>query len=153
MVQNYSYSCSYMCMCQGVTKFNCSLVVFVLLLQAQTYWTKWDKAGEICLWCVWVYRVSSNQCKCDLHILKLQCVNLYLLHIKSSQPLILILQSQYSGFRKFAVLEVAREDEFSPLKNGKGSPTDSPDTALRDLLNLHYNYIVKAGGKFEDSAE
>lgn len=55
--------------------------------------------------------------------------------------------------RKFAVLEVAREDEFSPLKNGKGSPTDSPDTALRDLLNLHYNYIVKAGGKFEDSAE
>lgn len=54
---------------------------------------------------------------------------------------------------KFAVLEVAREDEFSPLKNGKGSPTDSPDTALRDLLNLHYNYIVKAGGKFEDSAE
>ena len=68
-------------------------------------------------------------------------------------PALLILQSQYSGFRKFAVLEVAREDEFSPLKNGKGSPTDSPDTALRDLLNLHYNYIVKAGGKFEGSAE
>ena len=59
-----------------------------------------------------------------------------------------------SGFRKFAVLEVAREDEFSPLKNGKGqSKTDSPETAQRDLLNLHYNYIVKAGGKFEDNAE
>ena len=64
-----------------------------------------------------------------------------------------IFQSQYSDFKKFAVLEVAREDEFSPLKNGKGLPTDSPETAQRDLLNLHYNYIVKAGGKFEDNAE
>ena len=58
-----------------------------------------------------------------------------------------------SGFRKFAVLEVPREEEFSALKNGKGSPTDSPETAQRDLLNLHYNYIVKAGGKFEDNTE
>lgn len=46
------------------------------------------------------------------------------------------------------VLEVAREDEFSPLKNAKGSPSESPETARRDLMNLHYRYIVKAGGKF-----
>ena len=58
-----------------------------------------------------------------------------------------------SGFRQFAVLEVAREDEFSPLKNAKGSATDSPDTAQRDLFNLHYNYILSAGGKFIDSDE
>ena len=50
--------------------------------------------------------------------------------------------------RKLAVLEVAREDEFSPLKNAKGSPSESPETARRDLMNLHYRYIVKAGGKF-----
>lgn len=52
--------------------------------------------------------------------------------------------------RKLAVLEVARDEEFSPLKNAKGSPSDSPETAQRDLFSLHYNYIVKAGGKFID---
>lgn len=51
-----------------------------------------------------------------------------------------------SYLRQFAVLEVAREEEFSPLKNGKGM--DSPDTAKRDLFNLHCNYILRAGGKF-----
>lgn len=57
-----------------------------------------------------------------------------------------------SYLREFAVLEVAREEEFSPLKNGRGSPTDSPDTAQRDLYNLHYNYILRAGGKFIDGS-
>lgn len=57
-----------------------------------------------------------------------------------------------SCLRQFAVLEVAREEEFSPLKNGRDSPTDSPDTAQRDLYNLHYNYILRAGGKFIDGS-
>ncbi|KAL9979693.1 hypothetical protein ACROYT_G017393 [Oculina patagonica] len=54
---------------------------------------------------------------------------------------------------KFAVLEVSRREEFSALKNGKGSASDSPETAQRDLLNLHYNYVIKAGGKFVDTTE
>ena len=58
-----------------------------------------------------------------------------------------------SYFRQFAVLEVAREEEFSPLKNAPGSTSDNSDTAKRDLFNLHYNYIIKAGGNFVDSDE
>lgn len=52
---------------------------------------------------------------------------------------------------KLALLEVAREDEFSPLKNAKGSPKESPETALRDLSNLHRRYLTKAGAKFKDT--
>ncbi|KAK2551775.1 UDP-N-acetylhexosamine pyrophosphorylase [Acropora cervicornis] len=55
--------------------------------------------------------------------------------------------------QQFAVLEVAREEEFSPLKNAPGSTSDNSDTAKRDLFNLHYNYIIKAGGNFVDSDE
>ena len=53
--------------------------------------------------------------------------------------------------RNFAVLEVAREEEFSPIKNGKGSPKESPETALRDLSNLHCKYLAAAGAKFIDT--
>ena len=57
----------------------------------------------------------------------------------------------YYNYRKLAFLEVAREDEFSPLKNAKGSPMESPETALRDLSNLHHRYLTKAGAKFKDA--
>jgi UDP-N-acetylglucosamine/UDP-N-acetylgalactosamine diphosphorylase len=32
-----------------------------------------------------------------------------------------------------AVLEVAREEAFAPVKNGPGAASDSPDTALAAL--------------------
>lgn len=56
----------------------------------------------------------------------------------------------YYNYRKLALLEVAREDEFSPLKNARGSPKESPETALGDLSNLHFRYLTKAGAKFID---
>lgn len=48
--------------------------------------------------------------------------------------------------KKMVALEVNREDEFSPLKNGPGAPKDSPETCLADICRLYAKYIVKAGG-------
>lgn len=35
------------------------------------------------------------------------------------------------------VVECVREEEFAPIKNSSGSPTDSPETARDLILNLH----------------
>ncbi|PUU72176.1 nucleotide-diphospho-sugar transferase [Tuber borchii] len=45
---------------------------------------------------------------------------------------------------KFACLEVRREDEFSPLKNARGTGEDDPDTSRRDVLSQ--------GGKWAEAA-
>ncbi|OJJ83920.1 UDP-N-acetylglucosamine diphosphorylase [Aspergillus glaucus CBS 516.65] len=47
---------------------------------------------------------------------------------------------------KFASIEVRREDEFSPLKNAKGTGEDDPDTSKRDIMELGKRWIEKAGG-------
>jgi UDP-N-acetylglucosamine/UDP-N-acetylgalactosamine diphosphorylase len=47
---------------------------------------------------------------------------------------------------KFAMMEVKREDEFSPLKNAKGTGEDDPDTSKRDLLEQGKRWVEKAGG-------
>jgi len=41
------------------------------------------------------------------------------------------------------ILEVRREEEFSPVKNARGA--DSPQTARRDLVNLYGSWMEKAG--------
>ncbi len=46
--------------------------------------------------------------------------------------------------RTFAVWEVRREDEFSPLKNGSGSK-DTAATARRDLMLQHIRWLQQAG--------
>lgn len=45
--------------------------------------------------------------------------------------------------RKTCCVEVAREEEFSPVKNRDG--TDSPATARRDMCRLYQNWLRAAG--------
>lgn len=46
---------------------------------------------------------------------------------------------------KFASLEVARQDEFSPVKNGPGSGEDCPETARDDLLAEGARWLKAVG--------
>lgn len=50
--------------------------------------------------------------------------------------------------RNFAVWEVIREDEFSPLKNADGAAKDTPTTCRQDLCALHLRYAISAGANF-----
>ena len=46
---------------------------------------------------------------------------------------------------KFACMEVKRDDEFSPLKNAKGTGEDDPDTSKRDIMNQGKQWVQAAG--------
>lgn len=46
---------------------------------------------------------------------------------------------------KFACMEVRREDEFSPLKNAKGTGEDDPDTSRRDIMAQGKRWVQAAG--------
>lgn len=48
--------------------------------------------------------------------------------------------------KKFASMEVKREDEFSPLKNAKGTGEDDPDTSKKDILDQGKRWIETIGG-------
>ncbi|EEP77263.1 hypothetical protein UREG_02112 [Uncinocarpus reesii 1704] len=46
---------------------------------------------------------------------------------------------------KFAAIEVRREDEFSPLKNARGTGEDDPDTSKHDIMKQGQRWIEAAG--------
>jgi UDP-N-acetylglucosamine/UDP-N-acetylgalactosamine diphosphorylase len=54
---------------------------------------------------------------------------------------------------KFASMEIRREDEFSPLKNARGTGEDDPDTSKRDIMNQGRRWIQAAGGVVEDEGD
>lgn len=77
--------------------------------------------------------------------------------VKPSKPngmkLELFVFDVFPHTKRFAVLEVARNDEFSPLKNAPGTGSDDPDTSRRDLLAQHRRYLEKAGAKVAEGVE
>ncbi|KAI0783085.1 nucleotide-diphospho-sugar transferase [Abortiporus biennis] len=55
--------------------------------------------------------------------------------------------------KRFAVLEVERKEEFSPLKNAPGTGSDDPETSRRDLLAQHKRFLESAGAKVAEGVE
>ncbi|KZT56057.1 nucleotide-diphospho-sugar transferase [Calocera cornea HHB12733] len=55
--------------------------------------------------------------------------------------------------QKMAVLEVPRQEEFSPLKNAPGTGVDDPQTSKRDLLAQQQRWLEAAGAKVAEGAE
>lgn len=53
----------------------------------------------------------------------------------------------------FTVLEVERNQEFSPLKNAPGTGSDDPETSRRDLLAQHKHYLEKSGATVKVGVE
>ncbi|KAK3393657.1 nucleotide-diphospho-sugar transferase [Podospora didyma] len=47
--------------------------------------------------------------------------------------------------KRFACMEVRREDEFSPLKNARGTGEDDPDTSKRDIMVQGKRWVQAAG--------
>jgi UDP-N-acetylglucosamine/UDP-N-acetylgalactosamine diphosphorylase len=54
---------------------------------------------------------------------------------------------------KFACQEVRREDEFSPLKNARGTGEDDPDTSKQHIMTQGRRWIEAAGGVVEDEGD
>eukprot|EP00195_Chlamydomonas_chlamydogama_P005792 CAMPEP_0202904818 /NCGR_PEP_ID=MMETSP1392-20130828/31237_1 /ASSEMBLY_ACC=CAM_ASM_000868 /TAXON_ID=225041 /ORGANISM="Chlamydomonas chlamydogama, Strain SAG 11-48b" /LENGTH=471 /DNA_ID=CAMNT_0049592643 /DNA_START=73 /DNA_END=1488 /DNA_ORIENTATION=- len=46
---------------------------------------------------------------------------------------------------RVVLVEVAREEQFAPVKNAPGSATDSPDTAKAAVMKLHSTWVKAAG--------
>jgi UDP-N-acetylglucosamine/UDP-N-acetylgalactosamine diphosphorylase len=47
---------------------------------------------------------------------------------------------------QFACMEVDRKEEFSPLKNAKGTGEDDPDTSKKDIMQQGARWVKAAGG-------
>lgn len=51
----------------------------------------------------------------------------------------------FTPMSKFACFEVDRRDEFSPLKNARGTGEDDPDTSKADIMSQGNRWLTAAG--------
>ncbi|KAJ9093064.1 hypothetical protein QFC21_006557 [Naganishia friedmannii] len=51
------------------------------------------------------------------------------------------------------VLEVERQEEFSPLKNAPGSAGDNPETSRRDIYEQQRRWLLAAGARVAEGVE
>ncbi|KAH7886064.1 nucleotide-diphospho-sugar transferase [Phlebopus sp. FC_14] len=77
--------------------------------------------------------------------------------IKPSKPngmkLEMFIFDVFPHTKRFAVLEVVRKEEFSPLKNAPGTGSDDPETSRLDLLAQHRRFLEMAGAHVKDGVE
>ena len=93
------------------------------------------------------YSIESNQ----LLRMELNWRSSYLMYFNSQSEcdrvgVSLSCPTPCHAHRKFAVLDVSRQDEFSPLKNAEGAPSDTPTTCRDALMSLHYRQLIGSGG-------
>ncbi|KAF8527570.1 nucleotide-diphospho-sugar transferase [Hysterangium stoloniferum] len=55
--------------------------------------------------------------------------------------------------QEFNVLEVSRNEEFSPLKNAPGTGSDDPETSRKDLLSQQRRFLESAGANVANGVE
>ena len=59
----------------------------------------------------------------------------------------------FLSMEKFACLEVDRKDEFSPLKNARGTGEDDPDTSKKDIMSQGNRWLTEAGATVVSQGE
>ena len=98
--------------------------------------------------------VNSNESELIHHIAKkkITCVNKDGESVTPDKPNGIKMEKfVFDVFRfseRFTALEVPRESEFSPLKNGAGSAKDNQVTCLSSVSRLHKAWVEAAGGEF-----
>ena len=55
--------------------------------------------------------------------------------------------------KQFASMEVRREDEFSPLKNARGTGEDDPDTSKQDIMDQGARWVREVAATVESEHE
>ncbi len=56
---------------------------------------------------------------------------------------------KFSDSKGLLLLEVNRNEEFAPLKNGEDSENDNPRTARNLMENVFLNWFINSGGEVE----